>query len=341
MDPAHVSKALRELPVVVTGGAGYVGSAVSHLLTRLGARVTIVDTLVRGHRWAAGALPIETVDIRDRAGLVKVFRDHGTRAVCHLAALATIPESFADPEGYLDVNHRGTTELLAAMREAEVKVLAFASTCAIYATPADPTAALREGGAENPLSPYATGKQLAERAIREADARGEVRASAFRFFNAAGADRAAGVGEDHEPETHAIPRLVRWAMGQGDFAVFGTDYPTRDGTCVRDYVHNEDLAWAHARALAALLEGNDRARSVFNLGSGVGTTVRELVERTRALMGVTARPVEGPRRDGDAPTLLADSAHARDVLGWIPQHDLDAILGDAIWWEREGRPNRH
>ncbi|MEI8254064.1 MAG: UDP-glucose 4-epimerase GalE, partial [Deltaproteobacteria bacterium] len=326
MDSTEITHALRDLPIVVTGGAGYVGSAVAHLLTRLGAKVTVVDTLVRGHLWAVGSLPIETVDIRDRAGLVEVFRARGTRAVCHLAALATIPESFADPDGYMDVNHRGTTELLAAMREAKVPVLAFASTCAIYATPADSTAALREGGVENPLSPYATGKQLAERAIREADARGEVHASAFRFFNAAGADRVAGVGEVHEPETHAIPRLVRWAMGQGSFAVFGTDYPTRDGTCVRDYVHNEDLAWAHARALAALTTGNDRARSVFNLGSGVGTSVRELVERTCGLMGVTARPTEGPRRDGDAPTLLADSAHAREVLGWIPQHDLDGIL---------------
>jgi UDP-glucose 4-epimerase len=321
----------------VTGGAGYVGSAVAHLLARLGADVTVVDTLVRGHRWAVGSLSLETIDIRDRGALASMFRARGIGAVCHLAALATIPESFADPEGYLDVNHRGTVTLLEAMKEAGVPVLAFASTCAIYATPSDPTAPLREGGAENPLSPYAAGKQLAERAIREADSRGDVRAAAFRFFNAAGADRTAGVGEDHEPETHAIPRLVRWALGRGEFAMFGTDYPTRDGTCVRDYVHNEDLAWAHARALAALLAGNDRARQTFNLGSGIGTTVRELVERTCALMNVTIRPTEGPRREGDAPTLLADSSRARDVLGWVPKHDLDSILSDAIWWETHGR----
>jgi UDP-glucose 4-epimerase len=285
-----------------------------------------------------GSLALETLDIRDRSGLVAMFRTRKIGAVCHLAALATIPESFADPDGYLDVNHRGTVTLLDAMKEADVPILAFASTCAIYATPMDPTAPLREGGAENPLSPYATGKQLAERAIREADTRGEVRAASFRFFNAAGADRIAGVGEDHEPETHAIPRLVRWALGRGDFAVFGTDYPTRDGTCVRDYVHNEDLAWAHARAIAALLdEGNAGARQTFNLGSGIGTTVRELVERTCAIMNVSARPKEGPRREGDAPTLLADSSRAKEVLGWVPRHDLDSILRDAIWWETQGR----
>lgn len=337
MEAKQVEARLRDVPIAVTGGAGYVGSAVAHLLSRLGARVTVIDTLVKGHRWAAGELPLETVDIRDRDGLAKLFRARGIGAVCHLAALATIPESFADPEEYLDVNHRGTTSVLAAMKDANVPVLAFASTCAIYATPSDPTAPLREGGAENPLSPYATGKQLAERDIREANARGDVRAASFRFFNAAGADRAAGVGEDHEPETHAIPRLVQWALGKSDFKVFGTDYPTRDGTCVRDYVHTEDLAWAHARALTALLEGDDRARQTFNLGSGIGTTVKELVARTCALMNVSKRPGEGPRREGDAPTLLADSARAKEVLGWVPQHDLERILRDAIWWETEGR----
>ncbi len=335
MDPSHVEHLLRGVSVAVTGGAGYVGSAVAHRLARMGARVTVIDTLVKGHRWAARDLDLVEVDVRDAAGLERVFRSRQTRAVCHLAALATIPESFAEPALFLDVNHGGTLAVLSAMRAAGVPALAFASTCAIFAAPARAGDALREGMPEEPLSPYATSKQLAERAILEADARGEVRATCFRFFNAAGADREANVGEAHDPETHAIPRLLRWALGRGDFKVFGTDYPTRDGTCVRDYVHTDDLAWAHARALASLLDGRDDARGSFNLGSGVGTTVRELVERVCERLDVSRRPPTGPRRDGDAPVLLADSARAKEALGWVPRHDLDAILDSAIWWERE------
>lgn len=336
MEPQRVAELLNNVSVVVTGGAGYVGSAVAHRLARLGARVTVVDNLYRGHRWAVGSLPLAQIDVRDTQALTQLLRDVGARAVCHLAALATIPESFSDPALCHDINHRGTCSLLEAMNAAGVRYLAFASTCAIYAAPVRSDEALREGMPEQPLSPYAESKLLAEQAIRKADAEGTLQAVCFRFFNAAGADPDVGIGEDHHPETHAIPRLVRWALGQGEFTVFGSDYPTRDGTCVRDYVHTDDLAWAHAQALARMLEGDPNVRGVFNLGSGVGTTVRELVERTCTLMGIDRRPPVGPRRPGDAPVLLADSTRAREILGWVPRKGLDEILRTAMWWEREG-----
>lgn len=337
MDEDAVGCALRGTPVVVTGGAGYVGSAVAHALARLGARVTVIDTLAAGHAWAAEGLSLIVKDVRDVRGMTAVLRETGARALCHLAALATIPESFERPDEYEDVNVGGTHALLAAARETGVPVFVFASTCAVYATPSESGARLREGDAEAPLSPYAATKLAAERAVLEADARGELRAAVLRFFNAAGADRVARIGEAHEPETHAVPRVLRWALGRGEFTIFGTDYPTRDGTCVRDYVHTADLAWAHALAAASLLVGREQARGVFNLGSGVGTTVRELVERACALVGTARRPPVGPRREGDAPVLLADITRAQKLLGWQPRRGLDETLADALWWEEERR----
>lgn len=331
-------RALDGVPVLVTGGAGYVGSAVAHHLARVGARVTLFDDLSTGHREAAGALPLVVGDVRDARCVERALRESGARAVCHLAAIANIPHSFADPELCESVNHGGTRALLVAMRAAGVRALAFASTCAVYAPPAAGTV-LREGDPEAPGSPYAASKQRAERAIDGAVGEGFLEAISFRFFNAAGADRAAGVGEDHEPETHVIPRLLRWARGEGDFVLYGDDYPTRDGTCVRDYVHVTDLADAHARALARLLGDPGAPAGVCNLGSAVGTSVRELVERVRARTHCARDLTLHPRRPGDAPQLLADVSRARAWLGWGAARDLDAVLDDALWWElrRRGR----
>lgn len=334
-----VCERLANVRVLVTGGAGYVGSAVAQHLARAGARVSLFDDLSTGHRHAARGLPLFVGDVRDEEALRRALRESGAQAVCHLAALANIPESFADPERCDAVNHGGTRALLAAMRENDVKALAFASTCAVYAAPA-PGAVLCEGDREDPASPYARSKQRAEGAIREAMDASNVRAVCFRFFNAAGADRAAGVGEEHAHETHVIPRLLRWARGKGDFALYGDDYPTRDGSCVRDYVHVTDLADAHARALARLIAEPDAPTGVCNLGSAVGTSVRELVAEVRALLRCARTLAVHPRRDGDTPQLLADTSRARAWFGWQARHSLASVLDDALWWERhlEERP---
>ncbi len=320
--------------VLVTGGAGYVGSAVAQHLVRAGAEVSLFDDLSTGHRHAARGLPLFVGDVRDEAALRSALHESRAQAVCHLAALANIPESFADPVRCDAVNHGGTRTLLAAMREANVRALAFASTCAVYAAPA-PGAVLREGDPEDPASPYARSKQRAEQAIAEAMGASSVRAVCFRFFNAAGADRVAGVGEEHTHETHVIPRLLRWARGAGEFALYGDDYPTPDGTCVRDYVHVTDLADAHARALARLLAEPDAPTGVCNLGSAVGTSVHELVTQVRALLRCTRALTVHPRRDGDTPQLLADTSRARDWFGWRARHTLASVLDDALWWERQ------
>lgn len=326
------------LPIVVTGGAGYIGSVVAHHLARHGARVTVVDSLVEGRREAVGALDFEQLDVRDEARLARTLERTGARAVCHLAAFANIPHSFEDPALCADVNVAGTRSVLAAMRRCGTKALVFASTCAIYAPPAATGAPLREGDAEDPASPYATSKRDAEDAIFAAEAEGQLAAVALRFFNAAGADRVARLGENHRVESHLIPLVLRWAKHGSAFKIFGTDYPTPDGTCVRDYVHVVDLAEAHACALRLLSREEGRAgqgRRVFNLGSGVGTSVLELVERVRAMLAVEATPQTAARRPGDSPFLCADPERARRSLAWQPRRDLDTILADAAWWEAQ------
>lgn len=328
------------VPVAVTGGAGYVGSAVAHALERAGARVTVIDSLVHSQRAPRAPLSFIKLDVRDTGALARALA--GQRAVCHLAALANIPDSFARPEEYRDVNVGGTRSVLEAMALANVKHLLFASTCAIYAPPAG-TTPLCEGDVEAPESPYAQTKRSAEAVIAQAVQVDPARlqASALRFFNAAGADRLACIGEEHEPETHAIPLLLRWALGEGDFAVFGRDYPTPDGTCIRDYVHVVDLAEAHVRALRFGLDGGSLP-SVINLGTGAGTSVHELVERVCSLLGLPAerRPPVAGQRPGDAPFLLARPDRARTLLGWQPSRDIDKILDDALWWENTRRASR-
>lgn len=337
--PPAVLDALRGFSIAVTGGAGYVGSVVSHELARHGARVVVLDDLSAGHAWATKGLAFVSCDVRDAHSVERALRAHEVQAVCHLAAQANIPESYANPTHCNAINLGGTEAVLHAMERVGVSSLAFASTCAVYAPPA-PGEILREGDREAPESPYARSKLAAEQAIEAWVRRSGGTAACFRFFNAAGADREAHVGEAHEPETHLIPRVLRWLKGEGSFAIYGDDYPTDDGTCVRDYVHVLDIAAAHAKALALVRHDRTHIRNgfrIFNVGSGVGTTVQSLVERARALVGTSRQALVHPRRDGDAPRLLADPARARQELGWSAQYDLETILRDALWWERNSR----
>ena len=317
--------------ILVTGGAGYVGSHACKALAAAGWRPVVYDNLSRGHAEAVRWGPLVEGDLHDRPRLAAALRTHRVAAVMHFAALAYVGESVAEPETYYTNNVGGTLALLGAMREAGVGTIVFSSTCAVYGVP--DRVPIRETTATAPLNPYGETKLAIERALHWYGAAYGLRYAALRYFNAAGADPDGEIGEDHEPETHLIPLVLRAALGRGEtLQIFGTDYPTPDGTAIRDYIHVADLADAHVRALAHLRAGGDSA--ALNLGTGHGHSVRAIVAAVERIAG---RPVpcrQAPRRPGDPPQLVADPALARARLGWEPRHsDLDTIIRTALAWE--------
>ena len=305
------------MKALVTGGAGYIGSVIAKQLLEAGHDVCVLDDLSRGHAQAvpAGAAT-ETVSLLDADGLSRAL-GQGYDAVLHFAAIALVEESVAQPERYWHNNVIGTFNLLAAMREHGVARLVFSSTCATYGQPeivpiseAEPTA---------PVNAYGASKLAVDLMIRDECRAHGLGAISLRYFNVAGAS--GELGEDHEPETHLIPLVLEAAAGKRDhISVFGTDYPTRDGTCVRDYIHVEDLGDAHLLALDAIAPG---AHRVINLGTGDGYTVREVIEAARRVTGREIEVREEPRRPGDSPELVAAPARAREELGWTPRRGLD------------------
>ena len=323
--------------ILVTGGAGYVGSHACKALAAAGYVPVVYDNLSRGHREAVRWGPLVEGDLHDWARLTAAFRAHSIGAVMHFAAFAYVGESVSDPEKYYRNNVGGTLALLAAMREAGVGQIVFSSTCAVYGVPE--ALPIRETTAKAPLNPYGDTKLAIERALHWYAAASRMRYMALRYFNAAGADPLCEIGEAHEPETHLIPLVLRAALGTGDpVQIFGTDYPTPDGTAIRDYVHVSDLADAHVRALGDLAAGGDSA--ALNLGTGSGCSVREVIAAVERISGRTVPRREADRRPGDPPELVADPALARSRLGWQPRHsDLDTIIATALAWEtRFGRP---
>ena len=318
--------------VLVTGGAGYVGSHACKALAGAGYRPVVYDNMSRGHREAVRWGPLVEGDLHDSPGLAAALRAHKITAVMHFAALAYVGESMADPETYYRNNVGGTLALLSAMREAEVARIVFSSTCAIYGVP--DRVPIVETTAKAPLNPYGETKLAIERALYWYNQAYGLRFAALRYFNAAGADPGGEIGENHEPETHLIPRVLRAALGPGEpVEVYGTDYPTPDGTAVRDYIHVADLADAHVRALGYLAANGESG--ALNLGTGQGCSVRQVIAAVERIAG---RPVpfrETARRAGDPPELVADPALARTRLDWQPRHsDLDTIIGTALAWER-------
>ena len=319
--------------VLVTGGAGYVGSHTCKALARAGWRVVVYDNLERGWRDLVKWGDLIEGDLLDPAALKAAFDTVKPDAVAHFAALAYVGESVTHPERYYRNNLLGTLNLLEAMAGAGTNKLVFSSTCAIYA----PTnAPLTEDMPQSPVNPYGASKMMAERVIRDFGAAHGIRSVSLRYFNASGCDADGEIGERHEPETHVIPLILRGVM-QDDYAftINGNDFPTRDGTCVRDYVHVADLASAHVQALHYLDEGGNT--DAFNLGTGKGTTVSELVSAVERVSGLSIPRKYGPRRDGDPPSLVAAPDKARKVLGWLPeQSDIDHILRTAkLWAEQE------
>jgi UDP-glucose 4-epimerase len=316
------------MKLLVTGGAGYIGSIVAQQLLEAGHEVVVLDNLSRGHRAAVpeGAELIE-LDLLDEAGVRNTVA-HGFDGVVHFAALSLVAESVAHPERYHRVNHVGALNLLDAMRDNGVRRLVFSSTCAVYGEPE--SVPIREDIPAAPVNAYGNSKLAIDRMIGDESRAHGLAAASLRYFNVAGAR--GGLGEDHDPETHLIPLVLRAAAGITDHVkVFGTDYPTRDGTAVRDYIHVEDLGQAHIVALEAVEP--DR-HAIYNLGTGHGYTVKEVVDAARRVTGKEIPAREEPRRAGDPPELVAASDRIRDELGWEPRKGLDDMIADAWAWHQ-------
>jgi UDP-arabinose 4-epimerase len=318
--------------ILVTGGAGFIGSHTCKALRHAGFDPICYDNLTRGNsesvKWGA----LEIGDLADGARLRAVIGKYRPRAVVHFAAFAYVGESNADPIAYYRNNVGGTAELLDAMRECGVRHIVFSSSCAIYGVPHE--IPITEQTPASPINPYGATKMICERMLRECAAVSPLSFIALRYFNAAGADPDGEIGECHVPETHAIPLLLEAAAERKKaFTIFGDDYPTADGTCVRDYVHVSDLADAHVRAVRAVLNGAESA--AFNLGTGRGWSLRQLVDTASQIVNREIPVTIGPRRAGDPPVLIADASLARTRLDWRPRcPDLATQIKHAWVWQQ-------
>ena len=318
--------------ILVTGGAGYVGSHCCLALAGAGHKPVVYDNLSNGHETFVKWGPFERGDIRDKARLDEVFARHKPKAVLHCAASIEVGESVKHPDQFYENNVVGARKLLEAMRAAKVDAFVFSSTCAVYGEPL--SLPMDETHRQAPVSPYGWTKLMVERISRDIAAAYGTKFAHLRYFNAAGAAPDEGIGERHEPETHAIPLALFTLLGRRDsFKVFGSDYGTRDGSCLRDYVHVLDLADAHVRAVERLLGGGESLAA--NLGTGDGVTVLELLAAIEKVTGKHVPAAAAPRREGDSPALLADNALAKRELGWSPGRDIRQIIADAWTWHSE------
>ena len=318
------------VPILVTGGAGYIGSHAAKALARAGYEPVTYDNLGRGHRQAVRWGPLVEGDLADRARLVEAMRRHKVAAVMHFAAFAYVGESVNEPELYFRNNVANSLTLLEAMGEAGVRLMVFSSTCATYGLPEKMPIA--ENAPQRPVNPYGESKLMIERMLHWLGPARGLRHVALRYFNAAGADSEGEIGEDHDPETHLVPLVLLTALGRRPaIDIFGTDYPTPDGTAIRDYIHVQDLADAHVLALGHLLRGGESL--ALNLGTGAGHSVRAVIETAERVTGRTIARREAARRPGDPPMLVADARKARAVLGWTPKlSGLDDIIASAWAW---------
>jgi len=315
--------------ILVTGGAGYIGSHCCKALAEAGHEPIVFDNFVMGHREAVRWGPVIEGDMRDVTALGAAVREARPDAVLHFGALALVGESVANPERYYSVNVVGTLNLLEAMRAAGVDRLVFSSTCAVYGEPE--RVPMTEDLQRRPINPYGASKLACEMMMEDFDSAHEIRSVRLRYFNAAGADPRAEIGEWHDPETHLIPLVLDAALGRRPaISVFGTDYPTPDGTALRDYIHVMDLAEAHLAALGHLMNGG--GSQVLNLGTGSGASVREVIKTVESVTGRKVPVIEAPRRAGDPPALVADPRRAEALLKWRARKDLAAMVEDAWRW---------
>lgn len=323
--------------VLVTGGAGYIGSHTAKALSQAGHEPVVLDNFTAGHPWAVKWGPLAEGDLADQDFIRHVLREFGIQAVIHFAADALVAESVANPRKYYWNNVVNSLRLLDAMTHAGVRHIVFSSSCATYGEPN--RVPIPENHPQSPVNPYGETKLVIERILRDYGPAYDLHWVALRYFNAAGADPEGEIGEDHDPETHLIPIAVQAAQGQRPhIEIYGTDYPTPDGTAVRDYIHVTDLASAHVQALDYLVAGG--ASVALNLGTGLGHSVREVIAVVGKLCDGRVPVKEGPRRPGDPPALVAEVGKAEKVLGWMPQYpDLDSIVETAWKWHssRHGR----
>ena len=322
--------------ILVAGGAGYIGSHMVALLVKRGYEVVVADNLRTGH-WQSvkGARRLYVGDLRDAAFLNRVFGENHIDGVINFAAFSLVGESVTDPLKYYENNVEGAVSLLSAMRAHGVDKIVFSSTAATYGEPEKQP--IEESDRTEPTNPYGATKLAIENMLKWCDRAYGIHYVALRYFNAAGSDTETGIGEDHDPESHLIPLVMKTALGQRDhIGIYGEDYPTPDGTCVRDYIHVKDLAQAHLLALEYLARGGES--DVFNLGSGNGYSVRQIIETARRITGREIRATAEPRRGGDPSVLIASNKKAAERLGWHPALGLDQIVSDAWAWH-SSHPN--
>jgi UDP-glucose 4-epimerase len=321
--------------ILVTGGAGYIGIHAAQALEHRGYDVIILDNLSYGHReLVEKVLSAKLIvgNIGDSALLKDLFSTYHISSVMHFAAFAYVGESVSNPAKYYQNNVAGTLNLLDSMIAASVKKIVFSSTCATYGLP--DSIPITEEQPQNPINPYGRTKLMVETILKDYDKAYGLDSVIFRYFNAAGADPLSRMGEDHQPETHLIPLVLYAMLGKNEsISIFGTDYPTPDGTCIRDYIHVSDLAEAHVLGLEYLLKGGKS--EVFNLGNGNGFSVKEVIETAQQLTGRPIKVLNHDRRPGDPPILVGSSAKAQDILGWQPQYaDLEQIISHAWNWHQ-------
>jgi UDP-arabinose 4-epimerase len=322
--------------ILIVGGAGYIGSQTAKQIAHAGLTPVVFDNLVYGHKWAVKWGPFIEGDLADSALVLRVLREHAVDSVVHFASYTHVGESVTNPRKYFRNNIVCTLNLLDAMIDAGVRDIVFSSTCATYGEPRK--VPISEGHPQNPVNPYGESKLAVERILHWYSGAYGMRFAALRYFNAAGADPDGQIGEDHDPETHLIPLAIAAALGRSaELSVYGSDYPTPDGTAIRDYVHVADLAEAHRLSLLHLSKKSANLR--LNLGTGRGHSVRQVVAAVERMSGrkVPVRAVG--RRPGDPPSLVADPREAATLLGWRPQYpDLETIVEHALCWHEHHRP---
>ncbi|ADL13642.1 UDP-glucose 4-epimerase GalE [Acetohalobium arabaticum] len=320
-----------EKTILVVGGAGYIGSHQVKMLAKRGYEVVVYDNLSTGYRDLVTVDNFEKGDLADKDRLKEVFSRYDIDAVMHFAAFIQVGESVKNPAKYYKNNVVNVINLLDVMLEYDVKYFIFSSTAAVYGEPEE--IPIKEGQAKKPISPYGKSKLMVEQILEDYDRAYNLRYTCFRYFNASGADESGRIGEKHDPETHLIPLVLQTALGERDeIYIFGTDYDTRDNTCIRDFIHVNDLADAHIRGLERLFEGDNS--EVFNLGSGDGYSVREIIDKAKEITQVNFKVVEDDRREGDPAVLIADSSKATQMLAWEPKYNLEDIIRTAWNWHK-------
>lgn len=318
--------------ILVTGGAGYIGSHTIRKLLEKNHKITILDDLCRGH---VESIPSGVVlinqNLHDLQGVKNVFKSHNFDAVIHFAAFMYVWESIDDPILYYQNNTAGTINLLTAMVQSKIKYLVFSSTCSVYGEPDD--FPISESSRLEPINPYGYSKLFIEQVLSDLAKAYDFRYVSLRYFNAAGDDPEGIIGESHNPEPHLIPQVLYTALGKNKvFTIFGDDYPTNDGTCIRDYIHVYDLAHGHIKALEYLFEGGKS--DVFNLGTGKGSSVKEILDSAEKIIGNKIPTSVAPRRVGDPAILVADNKKAKAILRWEPMYGIDDIIKSAWQWHK-------